>query len=233
MTTLAEIKVQQEYFNRSKNQYPSNLIISPPRHVLQELKQISDYLNSHRVYSVIDFGAGTGRLTIFLLKLKFQVLAIDVSELSLQLLKKLVPHFDSLRLETAKELPKKKYQAIVGSDILHHINLDCYLPLFHHCLEKEGKLVFSEPGAWNPSWYLYLPLTHSWEVEKGIRSCSYLNLKRKLKQYGYRNIKIKGLGLFPRFFFQFSEKLCMINDALGNLPFFKMFAYRYIITAEK
>jgi hypothetical protein len=43
---------------------------------------------------------------------------------------------------------------------------------------------------------------------------------------------VSGLGRRPRPFFNWSKALSALNDALGNLPLIKLFAYRYIIEAS-
>ncbi|OGK58154.1 hypothetical protein A3H86_04160 [Candidatus Roizmanbacteria bacterium RIFCSPLOWO2_02_FULL_41_9] len=233
MTANGQEKAQRQYFDKVKNQYPSNLVIKPPGHVLAEFRKIHYYLQLHNLSSVVDFGAGTGRLTIFLLKHRYKVFAVDLSEKSLRVLKNVANNLGYRQLKTATSLPENQCQAIVGADILHHVDMDVYLPLLNRSLIKNGRVIFSEPGAWNPSWYIYLSVTHSWRIEKGLLSCNIINLKKKLEHYGFSDIKIEGLGFLPRVFFQFSDKLCAINDVMGDWPIFKLFAYRYIICAQK
>ena len=86
----------------------------------------------------------------------------------------------------------------MGTDILHHVDLDAYLPLLRNALRVGGRLVFSEPGGLNPAWYVYLPLTAPWHIEKGVRNSTYFNLRRKLEAHGFRDASVSGLGLLPR-----------------------------------
>ena len=65
-----------------------------------------------------------------------------------------------------------------------------------------------------------------------MRRCTYLNLRRKLAAHGFGEASVSGLGLLPRPFFNWSKALSALNDALGNLPLIKLFAYRYIIEAS-
>jgi hypothetical protein len=106
------------------------------------------------------------------------------------------------------------------------------LPAIHDTLRAGGRVIFSEPGGCNPTWYIYLPLTAPWHIEKGVRRCTYFNLRRKLAAHGFGEASVTGLGLLPRPFFNWSKTLSALNDALGNLPLIKLFAYRYIIEAS-
>jgi 2-polyprenyl-3-methyl-5-hydroxy-6-metoxy-1,4-benzoquinol methylase len=228
-------KLQQQFFDKSKHQYAPHFIVKPPLHTTLEIEAITSALKRiPKNAEIMDFGAGSGRITIPLLLKKFSVLAIDVSNTSLKNLQHVADELKLPKPGIARVIPKDKtFSAITGADILHHVDLDTYLPLFYKSLKKGGIAVFSEPCAFNLAWYAYLPFASSWEVEKGMTQCTYFNLQKKFKKHGFTYIKIRGFGLFPTPLFAWSRKLCRINDALGDLPFCKLFAYRYIIEARK
>lgn len=229
-----DINEQKQFFDKKKNQYSLNDILSPPIHTKLEIQEVIDRIKKYKTNTVIDFGAGSGRITIALLRNDFSVLAVDISENSLLSLRNIANELLLTKLQVSSYIPKgKKYNIIVGADILHHIDLDTYLPLFYNSLNKGGRIIFSEPGGLNPTWYIYLPIFYDWNVEKGVINCTYLNLMQKLKRYKFQNIKITGMGFLPRPFFGMSEKICRLNDKMGEVPFLKLFAYRYIIEAEK
>lgn len=230
-----ELKLQQKFFDEQKNQYSSNLIPKPPFHTKLEIKAILQKIKRIKTGSfVADFGAGSGRITVPLLQKGYNVTSIDLSKKSLQNIRVLATSLKLRSLKTIESFPNdKRFDAIVGADVLHHINLDIYLPKLYKILEKSGMIVFSEPGGFNPSWYMYLPIFYDWQVEKGVMTCSFFNLKNKFNIYGFKNIKIEGLGLFPRSLLNWSKTICKLNDYIGNLPLLNFFAYRYIISATK
>jgi 2-polyprenyl-3-methyl-5-hydroxy-6-metoxy-1,4-benzoquinol methylase len=225
---------QEDFFDIEEHQYAQALVERPPLHTAREIDAIISRLRWHHgVASVVDFGAGSGRLTIPLLRQRYSVLAVDVSDGSLDNLRRLARRLHLPSPPTARRLPQdRRYDAVVGTDILHHVDLDVYLPAIHDALHAGGRVVFSEPGGFNPTWYVYLPLTAPWHIERGVRKCTYRNLKRQLERHGFSEISISGLGLLPRPFFNWSARLSTLNDALGDLPFLKLFAYRYIIAAS-
>jgi 2-polyprenyl-3-methyl-5-hydroxy-6-metoxy-1,4-benzoquinol methylase len=225
---------QEDFFNIEKHQYAQALVVRPPRHTSNEINAILQRLRQHPgIESVADFGAGSGRLTIPLLRQRYSVVAIDVSDKSLGNLRSLAARLSLPPPRTTRHLPPHaKFDAVVGTDILHHVDLDRQLPVLYDALRQGGRLVFSEPGGFNPTWYVYLPLTAPWHIERGVRHCTYRNLKRKLELHGFSDVSISGLGLLPRPVFNWSTRLSTLNDALGNLPVVKLFAYRYIIEAS-
>jgi SAM-dependent methyltransferase len=230
-----QINKQEIYFRNKDHQYSTRLVTNPPLHNNLELQYILDYINkNHRNELIVDFGAGTGRLSISLLKANYNVLAIDISKSSLDQLKvnaKIIGK--SKFIKTYYSLGKNKHSIICGTDILHHINLEDYFRFFFANLTQNGSIIFSEPNCLNPAWVFVISLFSNWKIEAGIFQCSYFNIKNKLRSAGFSQIQITGLGLFPLPLFNWSRTLSAINLLAGNLPILKLFAYRYIISARK
>src|SRR5207302_448556 len=125
------------------------------------------------------------------------------------------------------------YRAIVGADILHHVDMNLYLPRLYDVLVPGGEIIFSEPGALNPTWYVYLPLFYDWSVERGVTTGTLWNLTAQLRRHGFREISITGLGLLPRSLLSWTQQGARLNDRIGDLPGIRLCAYRYIVRAKK
>lgn len=225
---------QAKHFNSIKNQYLSDKLFNPPPHVMDEIDKIIKLIKRNsNTNSIVDFGSGTGRLTIPLLKNDFRVTSVDISSKSLlNLYNNAVAIKKQKKLKTKLALPESS-KVICGTDILHHINLKDYFQLFYRSLSRDGYLIFSEPNILNIGWILFISLFLDWKIEKGIIQINYFNLKKQLKLAGFKEIKIIGLFLLPPMLFNKLDILRKINLFLGNLPILKLFAFRYIITASK
>lgn len=228
-------KQQKQFFDVIKNQYAQDLITSPPYHTELEIHALlKDVKKLSKQEIIVDYGAGSGRITVPLLQNNQKVLAVDISDKSLEKIKAMTKKLGLKGLQTSYVLPNKNTAAaIVGADILHHVDLDEELPKLYASLKKGGIISFSEPCAWNLSWHIYLRIASDWEVEKRMLYCSYFNLKNSFQRHGFRNVEIEGLGALPRPFFNWSKPLSRFNDALGNAPLLNLFSYRYIIRATK
>lgn len=231
---INQLKKQRIFFNNRKHQYKKERIFNPPPHTRLELDEILKRVHKKNNSLVADFGAGSGRITIPLLQKGYTVWAIDISEESLKNLQSIVRTLKLSSLFTANTFPSQvQFSSIVGADILHHINLDETLPLIYRSLLPGGNIVFSEPCAFNLAWYIYLPLSSEWSVEKGIVQCRYFNLMKKFKRAGFQTVSIHGFGILPTPLFNWSRYLCFLNNRLGDVPLLKFFAYRFIIEAIK
>ncbi len=221
--------------NSNLEYYPEEKILNPPQHAKDEIKIILRNLAKDKSSIIADFGCGGGRLTIPLLKDGYKVTAIDIDERSRkQLLKTAVKIKKDKNLQIRKTFPKaKKYNYILGADILHHVDMSKYLKLFNGHLKKGGKIIFSEPNILNISWPIFISLFLDWKIEKGIIQINYLNLQKQLKLAGFKEIKIICLSLLPPMIFNRISLLKKLNIILGNLPILKLFAFRYIISAHR
>ncbi len=228
-------EAQRRYFERTEHQYPRGRVLLPPLHSAQELAGVLAALAGvPRDRPVIDFGAGTGRLTIALARAGYRVLAVDTNERSLAVLADIASALGLNGVQVATELPTgRAYCAVVGADVLHHVDLDEVLPRFHALLEDGGRIVFTEPGGLNPAWYAWFALLRDLGPERGISCCNIRTLSRTLRRHGFRNTRISGVGLLPRPLFGWSVTACRVHDRCGSLPVLRWVAYRYRIEATK
>jgi SAM-dependent methyltransferase len=233
---IIDQKAQREHFDTLKNRYDAERLESAELHTELELESLATAISCVAPDKrVVDFGAGTGRCCLYLLRKGYSVEAVDLSEASLAALQQNAERLDLPQIKTRTELPSEPYaDAIVGTDVLHHVQLDETVNRFYAALVGGGRISFSEPGAGNLFWYLYLGVyRREWKVERGIVQCSHRNLTRALRDAGFINIRVRGFGFFPNPLFNWSPTLCRLNLRLGNAPLLRHFAYRYLITAEK
>ena len=226
---------QKKFFDNDVHQYKKTLLASPPAYVQDEIGILLQLIPQN-VKRVIDFGCGTGRLSIPLLKKGIKVIGVDISDKSLLILKKnieeLIPSAKGNFSATTK-IPKEKIQAIVGTDILHHVSLDVIIPKIFATLSPGGVAIFSEPNALNVLWYIFLGLFINWEAEKGVVNCSRFNLERIFLRSGFKRIHFHPYAILPPIFFNSIPLLQRINYSVAKLPIVNIFAYRYIIYAVK
>lgn len=235
---IVSSKKQADYFNDPSNQYKLDAIDRPPPHTLYEQAALieSMLLSDDKKEKILDFGSGSGRITFALISRGYKVYAMDPSEQSLNNLK---VHASRKNIPTDKyilttTIPSNElFDRIVGADILHHVDIDHQFPILYKSLAENGKIIFSEPGAWNIAWYFFLLTRYSWEIERGILQITVPKLAKSLKAAGFRTISIEGLGLLPMPLLNFFPQLHLLNRVLARLPILRYFSFRYLVTAGK
>jgi 2-polyprenyl-3-methyl-5-hydroxy-6-metoxy-1,4-benzoquinol methylase len=227
-------ELQRLHFEDRRHRYQPARILRPPRHTVREIQRIVAGLTEVPLGATIcDFGCGTGRLSIPLAQAGYAVVAVDISESSLGELLRTARGLAIDSIVTATALPSKPcLAAVVGSDVLHHVDLDRYLPRIQRALRPGGRVVFSEPGGLNPAWYLYLAARRELRVERRIVLSTPRRLRAALLRHGFVDVRITGVGLLPLPLAGFSDRACRWNERLGDLPFLRSFAYRYLVEAS-
>jgi 2-polyprenyl-3-methyl-5-hydroxy-6-metoxy-1,4-benzoquinol methylase len=221
------------HFKDKKHRYNEELLAQPPRHVREEVQVIIDALHKSKAKAVLDFGSGNGRLTIPLLQAGFIVTAVDISKESLdQLMAEAQKAHCARSLSLATRFPHAHFDAVVGTDILHHVDIDSTLQKVHTVLKKNGIIFFSEPNILNLSWIVFISLFLDWRVEGGVIFCNYITLNHLLKKHHFHAVTLAGHGLFPPPLFNSMPVLQKMNYHLGALPFLRRFAYRLMISAR-
>lgn len=230
--------VQRTFFNEATHQYPLGKILTPAPAQQLEIDQMERLLALPPNSRIMDFGAGTGRMTFPFLARGYHVHAVDIAEQSLSALKTVYREQKASgwgKLTTATRLTDGgRFDGIIGSDVLHHVSLEETLPALYSCLRPGGTILFSEPNAWHPLWYPFILLKLSWVIERGILQCSLPNLTRQTRAAGFSAVTVYGHGLLPTGILNALPSLAQANaHRWGNIPIVRPFAFRLLIRAQR
>lgn len=229
-----QVQIQENFFAQVSHRFPADKILNPSLSQKLEFTHINQLLALSPKAQLLDFGCGSGRLTIDFLRQGFDVLGVDISVESLNELEYLYSKHRKKnwgRLTLAQKIPKNRiFDAIIGSDILHHLNFTEFLPILRNRLKKGHSAVFSEPNAWYPLWY---PIVlGNYTIEKGLFHCSIPKLTKAIQKAGFQKSEFAGHGLIPTRLLNPSPLLCRQNALTwGNTSITKYFAFRLIIKA--
>ena len=135
-----------ETFDSPKNIFLANL-------VCQAVEKQIDLLSDKEI---LDFGGGTGLLTLPLAKQVKSVTLVDISEKMLEQARlkaeqQDIKNIQFLEQDLLKNPMEQEFDLIVVSRVLHHMpDLDEALSLFHQHLKEDGQLLladFTKTGA--------------------------------------------------------------------------------------
>ncbi|HDY86484.1 MAG TPA: class I SAM-dependent methyltransferase [bacterium] len=103
--------------------------------------------------NTLEVGCGTGYLTKELVKTGTQINAIDISpDLLKQAESEIKAPNVTFMIENAYDMSFKNesFDSIVGSSVLHHLDIDSALTEFYRVLKPGGNIYFTEPNMMNP-----------------------------------------------------------------------------------
>ncbi|MBT8253337.1 MAG: class I SAM-dependent methyltransferase [Flavobacteriaceae bacterium] len=160
-----------------------------------------------RDQKLLEVGCGMGKFTFPLLKKGFNITGLDLSP---YLLQKLLTHNDnrySLELIASDilDIPAEyndSFDHVIGFFTLHHfLNPDTYIKAMSRVLKPGGSIMFIEPNAYNPLYYVQIAITPrmTWKGDKGVALMNKKNFTRAANYAGLLTPEIKKYGFFPPF----------------------------------
>lgn len=186
--------------------------------------------------TVLEIGCGTGMFTQLFAKSGAKVTANDISPDLLELAKRANPSVNFLLGPFEEIAQSGSYDSVVGSSVLHHLDVSNALATCYRLLRTGGHIAFAEPNMLNPQ--VFAERTF---LRKALKYVSpdetafvRWNLAKQLREAGFVNIEIIPFDwLHP----SIPGALIPLVKALGalfeKLPIIREFAGSLIISAKK
>jgi len=190
--------------------------------------------------TVLELGCGTGYFTSELIHSGAEIVAIDVSPDLLEIAK--AQHSAcNVRYELqnayAMTYPDTMFDSVIGSSVLHHLEIEAALHEIHRVLKPGGAIYFTEPNMLNPQ--IALQKNVPWIKRKlgdSPDETAFFRwpLRRLLEQTGVRDIRIEPFDfLHPKTPVPLIDGLNKLGHFLENVPMISEFAGSLYIRAAK
>lgn len=204
----------------------------------RRVKMLSGHLRPEM--TVLELGCGTGYFTSELVRSGAEIVAIDVSPDLLQLAR--AQHSaPNVRYELqnayAMSYPDASFDSVVGSSVLHHLEIQPALREIHRVLKPSGTIFFTEPNMLNPQ--IAVQKNVPWIKRKlgdSPDETAFFRwpLRRSLEKNGFREIRIEPFDfLHPALAPRFIGPAQAINRVLEKMPVISEFAGSLYIRASK
>ncbi|PYL08718.1 MAG: hypothetical protein DME33_06485 [Verrucomicrobia bacterium] len=190
--------------------------------------------------NVLELGCGTGYFTRELARSGADIIAIDVSRELLEIARVncSAPNV-RYELQNAYELryPDAEFDSVVGSSVLHHLEIEAALREIYRVLKPDGTIYFTEPNMLNPQ--IAIQKNVPWVKRKlgdSPDETAFFRwpLRRLLEQTGYRDIRIDPFDfLHPKTPLPLVDRVNRLGRFLENMPMISEFAGSLYIRAVK
>jgi SAM-dependent methyltransferase len=198
----------------------------------RRVKMLSSHLKPGM--TVLELGCGTGSFTRELARSGADVVAIDVSPELLEMAKAncSAPNVQyQIQNAYALTYPEGTFDSVVGSSVLHHLEIEAALRKIYRVLKPRGTILLTEPNMLNPQ--IAIQKNVLWIKRKlgdSPDETAFFRwpLRRLLEQIGYRDVRIDPFDfLHPRTpvpligrvntLGRFLEKVPVISELAGSL----------------
>ena len=190
---------------------------------------------------VLEIGCGTGMFTEMLARSGAKIVAVDISP-------------DLLEKARARNLPPDQIQflhqsfedtsltgpfdAVVGSSVLHHLDLATALRKIMEVLKPGGWLSFAEPNMLNPQIFLERKLWFIrplfWYVSRDETAFVRWSLHARLKEAGFENIEVTPFDwLHPLTPSKLVGQTIEMGERLERIPLLREFSGSLFIRARR
>jgi len=190
--------------------------------------------------TVLELGCGTGYFTQELARSGADVVAIDVSPELLEVARSncSAPNV-RYQIENAYALsyPEAVFDSVVGSSVLHHLEIAAALRNIYRVLKPGGTIYFTEPNMLNPQIAIQknVPLIKQKLGDSPDETAFFRwPLRRLLEQTGYRDVRIDPFDfLHPKTPVPLINRVNALGRCLENIPVISEFAGSLYIRAVK
>ncbi len=194
----------------------------------------------HVGMSVLELGCGTGYFTRELAHSRAHIVAVDVSPELLEIARADCSTTNvSYEIQNACAMSYRDavFDSVVGSSVLHHLEIEKALREIRRVLKPGGTICFTEPNMLNPQ--IAIQKNVSWVKRKlgdSPDETAFFRwpLRRLLKGTGFRDVQIDPFDfLHPKTPFPLVNGLNAIGRFLENVPVVSEFAGSLYIRAIK
>jgi len=204
----------------------------------RRVKMLSEHLGPGM--SVLELGCGTGYFTRELARSGAEIVAIDVSPELLEIARVncSAPNV-RFEIQNAYDLsyPDAIFDSVVGSSVLHHLEIQQALREIFRVLKSGGRISFTEPNMLNPQ--IAIQKNVPWIKRKlgdSPDETAFFRwpLRRLFELSGYREIRIAPFDfLHPKTPVPLVDPLNSIGRFLENVPVISEFAGSLYVRALK
>ncbi len=204
----------------------------------RRVKMLSSHLRSGM--SVLELGCGIGYFTRELARSGADIVAVDVSPELLEIAQADCPA-ENIRYEIQDacglSYPNATFDSVVGSSVLHHLEIAEALPEIYRVLKVGGTVYFTEPNMLNPQ--IAIQKNVPWLKRKLGDSPDETAffcwpLRRSFERTGFRDVRVIPFDfLHPKVPARLVNGLNRFGRYLENVPIVSEFAGSLYIRAVK
>ncbi len=189
---------------------------------------------------VLELGCGTGLLTREIVTKKVLLTSIDISPDLMEIAKKnIIDSNVEFIIENACQMSfnDQTFNAVIGSSVLHHLDIDSALSEIFRVLKPGGHIVFTEPNMMNPqiAFQKNIKFLKKTIGDSPDESAFFTwSVRKKLQKTGFTRIKVIPFDfLHPRIPEKMINNMLPFIDLAEKIPVLRQLSGSLLISAIK
>jgi len=204
----------------------------------RRVKMLTDFITPNS--TLLELGCGTGYFTQEIVKTNAKIVAIDIAPELLTIARdNITAENVSFCQENAYSMTFKDHQFdfVVGSSVLHHLDINKALAEVYRVLKKDGVIAFTEPNMMNPQIALQknIPYIKRKAGDSPDETAFFRwQLRKLLEKHGFKIMEIKPFDfLHPATPVKLIKTISSIGNLSEKIPILKEIAGSLFIKACK
>ncbi|HWS60912.1 MAG TPA: class I SAM-dependent methyltransferase [Flavobacterium sp.] len=184
----------KDFFSSKAKEYDTE--ISRTQNVSTIAKTILQEISFSKEMSIMDFGSGTGLLLSEIAPYVGEITAVDISSAMNEVLKSKKEEINCslqiVQMDLTKETLEQKFDVIISSMTIHHIeDVLSLFKKFHSLLKENGILALADLDTEDGSFHT---------EDTGVFHCGFdrKNFAELAKKAGFKNIKIQDASIIAK-----------------------------------
>lgn len=193
---------QREYFATHRK---PRMVPADTPYIRRHIEEMIRFANLRRGENILEVGCGMGRYTLGLAAQGLHLHGLDLTAELLDRLREFnggrheIPLYCADIMSPPRHL-HGQFDAVIGFFTLHHLHdLAGSFTGMKHLLRPGGRIVFLEPNALNPLYYIQIAITPgmTWAGDRGIVNMRRNPILAALRQAGLAQPVLERFGFFP------------------------------------
>jgi 2-polyprenyl-3-methyl-5-hydroxy-6-metoxy-1,4-benzoquinol methylase len=206
------------------------------RRAMKRARKVIEVAGLATGVSALELGCGTGLFTKLFANSGAKIAANDISPELIAIARVENPGVEFIQARFEDLPDAQKYDAIIGSSVLHHLELEPALTKCYELLKPGGVLSFAEPNMLNPQVFAERTFLRNVlsTVSKDETAFVRWKLAATLRKHGFEQIRIVPFDwlhpLVPEPLIEFTEA---VGGILERLPLIREFSGSLLISCKK
>lgn len=232
-----EMHFEKLYKSQKSNKYLLQLGVKEDENYSNKANTVKYFLSNINKPLVLELGVGRGNLTKHIHTYAHTYIGIDINMTGLLYVNELFPQITFMKMDAQKTAFKSgSFDAIIGSGVLHHVNMQTVLSEIERILKPGGVIIFFEPNLYFVENYLINKIPFFRKLSTlSNDECHFTKdgIQEDIKKYKIKQLKVEYYFSYHPKLPKFMRPVNIFLNKLFKKAHFQIASRELVITGQR